>query len=105
MFGDRLGQVEKTVGHSSGLDMAQVSRLLVMLAPLVMGALGKLKRDQSLDPRQLAGLLGQERDNLAASQPAMGGFLKMLDSDGDGDVTDDALQLGSGLLKGFLKRR
>ena len=105
MFGDRQASVEQAVGQASGMDAAQVGKLLMMLAPMVMGALGKAKKAQGLDADGLAGLLGQEKESLAAKEPALGGLMGMLDQDGDGNIVDDVASMGAGLLKGFLNKR
>ncbi|MBO6576018.1 MAG: DUF937 domain-containing protein [Rhodothermales bacterium] len=105
IFGGRLGKVEHMVSKASGLDAGQASKLLMMLAPIVMGALGRLKKERELDAGGLAGLLGGERETLANRQPELGGFMAMLDSDGDGDVKDDVAELGAGLLKNFMAGR
>ncbi|MFT5144220.1 MAG: hypothetical protein ACI84D_002852 [Thalassolituus oleivorans] len=78
---------------------------MAMLAPMVMGALGKAKKDQGLDAGALAGLLGQEKESLVNKAPALGGIMGMLDADGDGSVTDELTSLGGGLLKSFLSKR
>jgi hypothetical protein len=41
-----------------------------MLAPLVMGALGKAQRDGKLDPGGLAGMLGAEHQQAAERRRA-----------------------------------
>jgi Bacterial protein of unknown function (DUF937) len=80
VFGAGQNKVESAVGSASGLDIGQAGKPMAMLAPIVMGVLGKMKSQQGLDASGLAGLLGQERDDLAAKTPALGGLLGMLDS-------------------------
>ena len=64
--------------------------LLSMLAPLVMGALGKAQRERKLDPGGLAGMLGGEHQRAADAAPGvMGMLVKFLDRDHDGSVLDD----------------
>ena len=53
MLGSRQSNVAASLGKSTGLDAGSVLQLLTMLAPLVMGALGKAKRQ---DPRGSGGL-------------------------------------------------
>jgi hypothetical protein len=73
-----------------------------MVAPLIMGALGKAKRQQGFDAGGLAEMLGQqERVARQASSSAVDVFARMLDSDGDGDPMDDIVKMGSGLLGGL----
>ncbi len=98
VLGERRTVVEQGVSRAGGLDVSRVSRLLPLLAPLVMGALGKIKREKNLDPEGLAAMLGQERASLETRAPELGGVLGLLDADDDGDVKDDLLKLGGGML-------
>ena len=50
VLGNRSQAVEQGVGKASGLDASAVSRLLPMLAPLVMGAVGRSQRQANADP-------------------------------------------------------
>jgi hypothetical protein len=77
---------------------------MAMVAPLIMGALGKAKHQQGLDASGLAAALGQqERAARQTSSSAVDMFSRMLDSDGDGDPMDDIVKMGSGLLGGLFK--
>ncbi len=97
VLGDRRAAVEQGVARASGLDSAKVGQLLGVLAPIVMGALGRVKRQQNLDADGLAGMLNQERARVEEQTPGMskGGLLGLLDADGDGDISDDIAGLGS----------
>ncbi len=101
VFGERRTVVEQAVSKTAGLDAGQISRLLPILAPLVMGALGKLKRERNLDPDSLVGMLGQERAAMESEAPGISGLLGLLDADNDGDVKDDLLNLGGSMLGSF----
>lgn len=105
VLGGRQQAAERGVAQASGLDMAKVGRLLALLAPVVMGALGKMKRERSMGAGDLAGLLGRERETLASRTGGQDLLSSILDADKDGEVMDDALELGKGLLGSFLKRR
>ncbi|MEE9417171.1 MAG: DUF937 domain-containing protein [Acidimicrobiales bacterium] len=83
VFGNRTDRVAGAVSQKSGLDIGTVMKLLPVLAPIVMGYLG---RRQS---QQLASELASERQSVAQKEPELGGLLGILDSDGDGDVMDD----------------
>jgi hypothetical protein len=82
-----------------------VAKLLPVLAPIVMGALGRQKRQQNLDVGGLAGMLGAERQQIEASSPAAGLLGQLLDQDGDGSVADDVAKLGGGFLSRLLRRK
>ena len=73
-----------------------------MLAPLVMGMLGKNQRQQGLDIGGLTDLLGGERKAAQKRAPEAVDLIgSLLDSDGDGSVTDDLAKLGGNLLGGL----
>jgi len=87
VFGAAQPAVSAGVSKSSGLDMAQAGKVLAMLAPVVMSALGRAKRESGMDSAALANYLGAERQ--AIEQKAgqdMGLLNQLLDADGDGDV-------------------
>ena len=62
IFGGRRGSVEEGVGKASGLDAAQVARLMAMLAPIVMGVLGRMKQTRGLDANRLPEVLNDGGD-------------------------------------------
>jgi len=99
VFGGRQDKVEQAVSRSSGVDLGSVTKIMAMMAPLVMGSLGKAKRQQGLDASGLAQALGQqERIARKASPSAVDMIARMLDGDGDGDSMDDIAKIGTGLL-------
>ncbi|MGH7724561.1 MAG: DUF937 domain-containing protein [Candidatus Eiseniibacteriota bacterium] len=89
LFGEWQNAIEQNFGRSLGLEPGKVAGMLALLAPLVMGALGRTQRQNGLDANGLASFLGGERDALQGSSPGIGGLLAMLDSDGDGNPLDD----------------
>jgi len=104
VLGGRRDRVERNVSQASGLDAASVSRLMAMLAPLVMGAVGRARRQQNLDAGGLSDLLSNERTSLQRQNPQLGGLAQLLDADGDGQVADDVAKLGKKLLGGLFRR-
>ncbi|MBT8335775.1 MAG: DUF937 domain-containing protein [Gemmatimonadetes bacterium] len=104
VLGDRRAAVEQAVGAQSGLDDSQVSKLMTMLAPLVMGQLGKARRSGGLDAGGLADLLGRETRTVAKDTPDLGGLASLLDRDGDGSIADDVGGIAKNILGGILKR-
>lgn len=106
VLGNKRPALEKGLGRSTGLDAGSVGKLLTMVAPLVMGQLGKAQRTQGLGAQDLTRLLGDESRSLEKQNPkAMGALNGLLDSDGDGDVDfGDIMKHGKGLLGKFLSR-
>ena len=93
LLGARRPQLEEGVAKASGLDMSQVARLLPILAPIVMAALGRQKRKAGLDEAGLSGLLGTESAIARREAPSglMGALSGFLDQDGDGSIQDDLM--------------
>ena len=90
VLGGKKETVQTGLGQAAGLDPAKAGTLLAMLAPLVMGALGKAQREKGLDPGGLAGMLGSEQQRAADAAPGVMGMLSsFLDRDHDGSVMDD----------------
>lgn len=99
LLGSRQGGAEQAIGAASGLDSGQVGKVLAMLAPLVMGALGKQKRSSGLDLGGISDLLQGEQNKVKQAQGGgMDLFGKLLDADGDGEVGDDLAKMGMGML-------
>lgn len=98
VLGNKQGTVAAGIGQAAGLPADTSSQLLAMLAPLVMGSLGKTQRESGLDASGLASMLGGQREQANAG---LGGLAGLLDMDGDGDITDDVVNLGSKLLGGL----
>lgn len=105
VLGQRRPAAERGVGQLSGLDKGQAGQLLALLAPIVMAALGRMQRQRSMGSGDLADLLGRERETLRKQGGGQDLLTSILDRDGDGQVLDDALEMGAGLLSGFLKKR
>lgn len=74
VLGGRQPQVEQTVSQHSGLDQQQVGRLLMVLAPIVMGVLARKKQQEGLNPGQLGTVLQQSQQQ-AAAHSGLGGIL------------------------------
>jgi hypothetical protein len=88
ILGGNQGQVTQQISNQSGLGMGQVAQILMLLAPLVMSYLSRQKQENNLDAGGLSSMLGEQQQQI--QQSPQGGFLeRMLDSDGDGSVTDD----------------
>ena len=102
IFGHRQPAAESQISQATGLDKGQAARLLMLLAPIVLAALGRAKRQRNLDPGGLASVLAGERQHIERAQPEHRGLLNiLLDRDGDGHIADDLAGMAAG---GFLGR-
>ena len=103
LFGNQTENVAKAVSKSSGLDSNGSIKMLQILAPLVLGALGKQKKDNNLDASGLDALTSMLALNLGSNEQTsgiMGLVTNLLDSNKDGAIVDDLLGLASKFLGG-----
>lgn len=99
IFGGKQPAVEQGISQASGVDMSTIAKLLPLLAPIVMGYLGRQKQQQGMDAGALAGALEQQQQQLEQQQsPLMGMLSAVLDSNRDGSMMDDAIRLAGGFL-------
>lgn len=101
IFGGRRATVESQVGQTAGLNQSQAARLLILLAPIVLGALGRAQRQRKLDPGGISDVLGNERRTIEQAHPQNRGLLNvLLDRDGDGQIVDDLTSLAGDFMRG-----
>jgi len=101
VLGGRQQAVQHGLSQATGLEAGKAATLLTMLAPLVMGAVGRAKRENGLDAGGISTLLTGEQEHLKQSAPGvMGALSRFLDQDNDGSVMDDV----SGLLGKAFRR-
>ncbi|CAN5531295.1 DUF937 domain-containing protein [soil metagenome] len=107
IMGHLLGQQSEAAASAvstvSGLNLGSSSQLLALLAPLVMGHIGKVQNEQGLDANSLASLLGGEQQQ---ANSMLGGLAtQLLDSNHDGSIVDDVMNIGSNLLGGLFGKK
>ena len=89
IFGNNQTQVADQIGPKSGLNTGQVASILMMLAPIVLGYLGRQQTQQGLDQGGIVDMLGGYGQQ-AQQQPQAGGWLSgMLDSNRNGSSLDE----------------
>lgn len=102
VLGGKQAGVENALSQKSGMDMTQVSQILKVAAPILMGVLGKQVQQNNVQDTSgltnvLGGLLGGGQ---GSKQQSM--IEQFLDADGDGSILDDVagMVLGGGGQKG-----
>ena len=70
LFGPQLNAVSDGLSRASGMGKEKVVSLLALLAPVVMGVLAKVKREQGLDAAGLSNLLSSQSTFLSGLLPA-----------------------------------
>ncbi len=105
IFGSSKDDIHKTVSEKSGLSSGQTAGLMAILAPVVMGLVGKNANNQNTQADGLTGLLGSILTGGDTQQNEGNGLGSILDSflddDGDGSL-DDIAEMGSKFLGGLL---
>jgi hypothetical protein len=104
VFGDQQARVETALSKTTGVDAAMVGKIMAMVAPLVLGYLGRQRRQESLDVAGMVSLLTQERQIAEERSPqAVDMLSRLIDSDDDGTIVDDIAQMGMGALGSLFK--
>ncbi|MCB0546359.1 MAG: DUF937 domain-containing protein [Phaeodactylibacter sp.] len=105
VLGNKQSGAVDMISKLSGLDSNQTGSLMTMLAPVIMGALGKAKRQQGLDVAGIASLLSGTVSAQKQNNPTMNLVTSFLDADGDGSIVDDVANMGMKILGGFFRRK
>ncbi len=107
ILGGAQPQVASTIAKKSGLSLDKILPLLITIAPLVMGVLGKLKRDKKLDAEDVATTLNKETRSARKKDKndVLGSILDMLG--GAPAATESGGGLGDilGSLGGLFKKK
>lgn len=98
ILGAQTNPVQDAISKALGLDSSKVGMLMTFLAPMVMGALGKTKRQQNLTAGGLSELLNHERQTIEQQVPEAasgGGLMGLL-----GGGTNNQALMNAGLALG-----
>lgn len=105
ILGNNTEKVAGQLAQRNNLDASSMSSMMEMLAPVVMGALGKTRKSSGLDITDLISMLNKG-SKAQTKKSGMGGLLgQLLDQDGDGDPTNDIIGMGMKMLGGFFKKK
>lgn len=103
LLGSNVGNVAGMISKATGLDQRTVQKLMPMIAPLVMGAAGKMMREkgsiEQQEPQQVRNLLNETVEKEKQGNPMMDLASKFLDQDNDGSVVDDLFGMASKFLR------
>ncbi len=99
ILGGKQPQVQNALSQKSGIDAGSIGTILKVAAPILMGFLGKQKKEQNVtDANGLSGLLGGMLGGESTGAKQQSLIESFLDSDGDGSILDDVagMVLGGG---------
>lgn len=90
VLGGKQETINSGIGKMAGLDANSTGKIVSMLAPIVLGQLGKVKKEAGLNANDLSTMLSTEKEKVEQNNPNEMGMLgKLLDQDGDGSIIDD----------------
>lgn len=84
VFGGNQDNASSAVAQKSGLNGDLVKKLLPLLAPIVMGYLGKRKSEEGFGLDDLISVLTNERQQTVEKEPGLGGLLDAVTGGGGG---------------------
>jgi hypothetical protein len=105
ILGAQQGSAVEAITKMSGLNTSQSSDLLVKMAPIVLGMLGKQKKTMGLNPTDLIGMISGAANTSKAQVGNSSLLTSFLDQNGDGDIKDDAARIGFNLLKNLFRKK
>lgn len=95
VLGEKQGGAIDMISKMSGLGGDKAGSLMSMLAPMVLGTLGKAKKEQGMGLQDLTSFIsGSVQDHQKKGGEEMGMIGKFLDQDGDGSYMDDVAGMG-----------
>lgn len=105
LLGEKQGGAIEALSKMSGIDQNQSTSLLIKLAPIVLGMLGKQKKTSGVSNTDLSSILAGavSTANQKASNPSL--ITSLLDRDGDGNLKNEATSFGLSLLKKFFTKK
>jgi len=102
--GKQSGAIDM-ISKMSGLGGDKAGSLMSMLAPMVLGTLGKAKKEQGMGIEDLTSFIsGSVQDHQKKGGEEMGFIGKFLDQDGDGSIMDDVAGMGMKMLGNFFRK-
>jgi hypothetical protein len=102
VLGDQQDGVLGAVSQATNLEPSKLSSMMSMLAPIIMGVLGKAKQETGADAGGLSNILSSVIGGQSGDNPIMNIVTSFLDKNKDGSVMDDILGGGLGGMLGGL---
>ena len=78
LLGNQMGPAQSAISKKSGLAPDGVGKLLAMVAPMVMGQVGKMFTQGNMDGKELSSLLGSQSKMAMQSSPDASDISKQL---------------------------
>ena len=93
ILGGKEEAAEAAIAKKAGTDPAQAKKTLMVMAPMLMAALGKVVKSDKLNADKLSEVVTDVTKNKDFGGAGMKLIMQMLDQDKDGDVKDDLFRI------------
>jgi hypothetical protein len=106
IFKNKADVLGDTIATATGDNKDTITKALSVLAPIVMGSLGKVQKEQGFGVDDIAQVLQTmtSHQGSEASSTVQGLLTDLLDSNNDGSAKDDVLRMGFNALQRFFKK-
>lgn len=103
ILGKKRSTVESQIGKSNNIDMAKIAKIFAIAAPIVMGVLGRQRKQNDWNMGGLNDALTRTNQDLRQkNEKEMSVIERMIDSDGDGSIGDDLAGIGMSVLRRWM---
>ena len=76
LLGNQTSAIQNSISQKSGLTSSAVGKLLAIVAPMLMGSVGKMFTEQKMDLKSLSSLLGEQSKMEMQSSPEAANIAK-----------------------------
>lgn len=94
LLGNRQNTAIDLLANMTGLSNNKTAMLMVKLAPMVLGMLGRTKKEENLSEKGLYDFINTSTQQHNQQHGQQSFFERMLDTDGDGTIMDDVAMGG-----------
>lgn len=104
ILGNKQKLASKKIGDETSIDPALMLKIFALIAPFVMGSLGKKNAKSGLDAGSLSGILGTILADSGGKKNS-NVLSQILDQNNNGTMLDEVIDIGGSLLGGMLKKK
>jgi len=76
LLGNQTSAIQNSISQKSGLTSSAVGKLLALVAPMLMGSVGKMFTEQKMDVKGLSSLLGEQSKMEMQASPDVANLAK-----------------------------
>ncbi|HRI35104.1 MAG TPA: DUF937 domain-containing protein [Saprospiraceae bacterium] len=102
ILGFKQGNLVNALSQNTNIDSGKILKMMITLAPVILGLLGKAKQQTGADAGGLTNIIGSVLGGQTGGSPLMGILTSVLDKNNDGNMLDDILGGGIGGMLGGL---